>query len=45
MMNLMLTNYGHRYLRERLRQPTAAPGLDEDIDDSPRYPQLCNHCP
>mgnify|MGYP003618292621 FL=1 len=31
-MNLMLSNYGHRYLRERLQQPTATPGLDEDTD-------------
>lgn len=31
-MNLMLSNYGHRYLRERLQQPTTAPGLDEDTD-------------
>jgi hypothetical protein len=31
-MNLMLSNYGHRYLRERLQQPTAAPGLDEATD-------------
>ena len=33
-MNLMLSNYGHRYLRERLQQPTAAPGLDEATDRS-----------
>lgn len=33
-MNLMLTHYGHRYLRERLQQPTAAPGLDEETDCS-----------
>ncbi|NJM12287.1 MAG: radical SAM protein, partial [Synechococcaceae cyanobacterium SM1_2_3] len=33
-MNLMLSNYGHRYLRERLQQPTAAPGLDEETDGS-----------
>jgi MoaA/NifB/PqqE/SkfB family radical SAM enzyme len=31
-MNLMLSNYGHRYLRERLQYPTAAPGLDEATD-------------
>lgn len=31
-MNLMLSNYGHRYLRERLQYPTAAPGLDEETD-------------
>ena len=34
-MNLMLSNYGHRYLRERLQQPTAAPGLDEDLNTLP----------
>lgn len=33
-MNLMLSNYGHRYLRERFQQPTDAPGLDEDTDGS-----------
>jgi hypothetical protein len=31
-MNLMLTHYGHRCLRERLQSPTAAPGLDEATD-------------
>lgn len=31
-MNLMLSNYGHRYLRERLQYPTDAPGLDEETD-------------
>ena len=31
-MSFMLSNYGHRYLRERLQYPTDAPGLDEDTD-------------
>ena len=31
-MNLLLSNYGHRYLRERLQYPSDAPGLDEATD-------------
>ena len=31
-MNHMLSNYGHRYLRERIQEPNVALGLDEDTE-------------